>query len=151
MMWAYKCDATLTALGIHADAAAVNVNFWITEDEANLDPEQGGLLVYTEDAPREWGFAKFNTDRAAIERHLAASGAVPLRVPYRSNRAVLFDSDLFHASDRPRFREGYVHRRHQHHAALRPKGLLNQPPARRASCPGAPGCGAVRTVFRSFW
>jgi hypothetical protein len=111
MMWAYKCDATLTALGIHADAAAVNVNFWITEDEANLDPEQGGLLVYTEDAPREWGFAKFNMDRAAIERHLAASGAVPLRVPYRSNRAVVFDSDLFHASDRPRFREGYVNRR----------------------------------------
>src|SRR5436190_11739711 len=89
MMWAYKCDATLTALGIHADAAAVNVNFWITEDEANLDPEQGGLLVYTEDAPREWGFAKFNTDRAAIERHLASSGSVPLRVPYRSNRAVV--------------------------------------------------------------
>jgi len=111
MMWAYKCDATLTALGIHADAAAVNVNFWITEDEANLDPEQGGLLVYTEDAPREWGFAKFNMDRAAIERHLASSGAVPLRVPYRSNRAVVFDSDLFHASDRPRFREGYVNRR----------------------------------------
>ena len=111
MMWAYKCDATLTALGIHADAAAVNVNFWITEDEANLDAGRGGLLVYTEDAPREWGFTKFNTDRAAIERHLAASGSVPLRVPYRSNRAVVFDSDLFHASDRPRFREGYVNRR----------------------------------------
>ncbi len=111
MMWAYKCDATLDALGIHADAAAVNVNFWITEDEANLDPAQGGLLVYTQDAPRDWGFAKFNTDREAIARHLESSGSVPLRVPYRSNRAVVFDSDLFHASDRPRFREGYVNRR----------------------------------------
>jgi tetratricopeptide (TPR) repeat protein len=111
MMWAYKCDATLEALGTHADAAAVNVNFWITEDEANLDPEHGGLLVHTQDAPREWGFAKFNIDRDAIERHLESTGSVPLRVPYRSNRAVVFDSDLFHASDRPRFREGYVNRR----------------------------------------
>jgi tetratricopeptide (TPR) repeat protein len=111
MMWAYKCDATLSALGTHADAAAVNVNFWITEDEANLDPAQGGLLVYTQDAPREWGFAKFNKDRDAIARYLESSGSAPLRVPYRSNRAVVFDSDLFHASDRPRFREGYVNRR----------------------------------------
>lgn len=111
MMWAYKCDATLTALGTHADAAAVNVNFWLTEDEANLDPNAGGLLVYTQDAPREWGFAKFNTDQQSIERFLESSSKAPLRVPYRSNRAVVFDSDLFHASDRPRFREGYLNRR----------------------------------------
>jgi tetratricopeptide (TPR) repeat protein len=111
MMWAYKCDATLDALGTHADSAAVNVNFWITEDEANLDPEHGGLLVHTQDAPREWGFAKFNIDRQAIERHLESTGSTPLRVPYRSNRAVVFDSDLFHASDRPRFRAGYLNRR----------------------------------------
>lgn len=111
MMWGYKCDSALPALGTHADAAAVNVNFWITEDEANLDPEHGGLLVYTNDAPREWGFAKFNTDSETIERYLEACGSVPTRVPYRSNRAVVFDSDLFHASDRPRFRDGYLNRR----------------------------------------
>ncbi len=111
MMWGYKCDSALPALGTHADAAAVNVNFWITEDEANLDLEHGGLLVYTNDAPREWGFAKFNTDSETIERYLKSCGSVPLRVPYRSNRAVVFDSDLFHASDRPRFRDGYLNRR----------------------------------------
>lgn len=111
MMWGYKCDSTLPALGTHADAAAVNVNFWITEDEANLDPEHGGLLVYTNDAPREWGFAKFNMDSETIERYLESCGSVSIRVPYRSNRAVVFDSDLFHASDRPRFRDGYASRR----------------------------------------
>jgi len=46
MMWGYKCDSTLPGLAVHADAAAVNVNFWITEDEANLDPDGGGLRVY---------------------------------------------------------------------------------------------------------
>jgi hypothetical protein len=34
-----------------------------------------------------------------------------VRVPYRANRAVIFDSDLFHATDRPLFREGYLNRR----------------------------------------
>jgi Flp pilus assembly protein TadD len=111
MMWGYKCDNTLPGLAVHADDAAVNVNFWITEDEANLDPEHGGLLVHTQDAPRDWGFAKFNTDPAVIMRYLESVGSVPVRVPYRANRAVIFDSDLFHATDQPRFRDGYTHRR----------------------------------------
>jgi tetratricopeptide (TPR) repeat protein len=111
MMWGFKCDSTLPGLGIHADAAAVNVNFWITEDEANLDPERGGLRVYTADAPKEWGFAKFNTDSPTIQKHLESVGNVPIRIPYRANRAVIFDSDLFHASDSPHFRDGYTNRR----------------------------------------
>ena len=111
MMWGYKCESSLPGLGVHADAAAVNVNLWITEDEANLDPEHGGLLVYTHDAPRDWGFAKFNKDSATILEFLKSVGSVPVCVPYRANRAVIFDSDLFHASDRPRFREGYLDRR----------------------------------------
>jgi tetratricopeptide (TPR) repeat protein len=111
MMWGYKCDSTLPGLGAHADSAAVNVNFWITGDEANLDPEHGGLLVYTHDAPKDWGFAKYNKDSATILGYLDSVGSVPVRVPYRANRAVVFDSDLFHASDRPHFREGYLNRR----------------------------------------
>lgn len=111
MMWGYKCDASLPALGIHADAASVNVNFWITEDEANLDPAHGGLEVYTHAAPADWGFGKYNPDPAMLERWLATAGGETLVFPYRANRAVIFDSDLFHASDRPRFREGYLNRR----------------------------------------
>jgi hypothetical protein len=89
----------------------VNVNFWITPDEANLAPERGGLVVYTEDAPEEWGFAKYNYESKTILDYLESRGAVPVRVPYRANRAVIFDSDLFHATDRPLFREGYLNRR----------------------------------------
>jgi cytochrome c-type biogenesis protein CcmH/NrfG len=111
MMWGYKCESRLPGLGVHADEAAVNVNFWITEDEANLDREHGGLLVYRQEAPADWGFAKFNTDSEVIQRYLESEGEPPLRVPYRTNRAVVFDSDLFHATDRPVFREGYTNRR----------------------------------------
>jgi hypothetical protein len=111
MMWGYKCESSLPGLGVHADEAAVNVNFWITEDDANLDAEGGGLLVYRQDAPRDWGFAKFNKDSGTILRYLESTGGAPVRVPYRANRAVIFDSDLFHATDRPVFRDGYLNRR----------------------------------------
>ena len=111
MMWGYKCEYGLPGLAVHADAAAVNVNFWITDDSANLDPQGGGLLVYPQDAPEDWGFAKYNHDPAPILRYLESTGGEPLRVPYRANRAVIFDSDLFHATDRPQFRDGYLNRR----------------------------------------
>jgi tetratricopeptide (TPR) repeat protein len=111
VMWGYKCDSSLPGLGVHADAAAVNVNFWITDDSANLDPGHGGLLVYEHEAPRDWGFGKFNKDSDTILAYLESVHSAPLCVPHRANRAVIFDSDLFHASDRPRFREGYAHRR----------------------------------------
>lgn len=110
-LWGFKCDSSLTGLGVHADAAAVNVNFWITDESANLDPEGGGLLVYEHQAPLDWGFLKYNNDAQSILAYLDSLGSRTQRIAYRANRAVIFDSDLFHASDRPRFREGYAARR----------------------------------------
>lgn len=110
-MWAYKYDSRHPGIGLHADEAAVNVNFWITPDAANLDPERGGLVIHTRDAPPDWGFRRFNADAQAIRRYLQSEGSTAVRVPYRANRAVLFDSDLFHETDEFRFRSGYENRR----------------------------------------
>ncbi len=110
-MWGYKYDSRYSGIGVHADVAAINVNFWITPDDANLEPESGGLVVYTHDAPRDWSFQRFNTGSDEIYAHLESVGANKVRVPYRANRAVIFDSDLFHETDAFRFREGYENRR----------------------------------------
>ena len=110
-IWAFKYDSSLAGIGIHADSAAVNVNFWITPDEANLDPDHGGLVVWDKAAPLDWDFERFNGDIAATRAFLAANGAKAVTVPYRANRAVVFDSDLFHETDTIRFRDGYLNRR----------------------------------------
>ncbi len=110
-IWAFKYDSALDGIAIHADKAAVNVNFWITPDEANLDPEHGGLVVWDKAAPLDWDFEKYNGDIAATRDFLKRSGAHAQTVPYRANRAVIFDSDLFHETDSIRFREGYRNRR----------------------------------------
>lgn len=110
-VWGFKYDSALEGIAIHADAAAVNVNFWITPDDANLDPESGGLVVWDVAAPLDWDFTKFNTDEKAIRDFLAQSGAKPVVIPYRANRAVIFDSDLFHQTDAIRFKPGYQNRR----------------------------------------
>jgi tetratricopeptide (TPR) repeat protein len=111
--WSFKQDNALTALAMHADAAAVNVNFWITPDEANLDPDHGGLIVWNREAPKEWNFKEYNDQRKEPEvlAWLERQGAQAVTVPYRQNRALIFNSDLFHKSDRCRFRDDYESRR----------------------------------------
>lgn len=109
--WAFKYDSSLEGIGIHADEAAVNVNFWITPDQANLDPESGGLVIWDKQAPLDWDFAKFNADESAAYDFLAKSGSQPIKVPYRTNRAVIFDSNLLHKTDAIRFAPGYENRR----------------------------------------
>jgi tetratricopeptide (TPR) repeat protein len=109
--WAFKYDSKLDGIGIHADEAAVNVNFWITPDAANLDPESGGLVVWDKAAPLDWDFAKFNSDEKSAYAFLEESGARAITIPYRANRAVIFDSNLFHKTDAIRFADGYENRR----------------------------------------
>ncbi|MEZ0368971.1 MAG: tetratricopeptide repeat protein [Candidatus Sericytochromatia bacterium] len=108
-MWAYKYDSRREGIGIHADRAAINVNFWITPDAANLDPAHGGLLVYPAKAPEDWSFADINVDTEKALSFVAARE--PIRIPYRQNRAVVFNSRLFHATDTISFKDDYLMRR----------------------------------------
>ncbi len=111
MFWGFKYDSSLTGIRIHADKAAVNINFWITPDEANNDPEHGGLVVWDAAAPADWDVTQYNGDEKAARDFLAGLGAKPVTVPYRANRAVIFDSDLFHETDVIDFKPGYENRR----------------------------------------
>jgi tetratricopeptide (TPR) repeat protein len=110
-LWGFKYDSRLRGIGIHADQAAVNVNFWITPDGANQNPQTGGMVIWDVAAPPDWTVRKYNADEPAVRDFLAQTGAKPVTVPYRANRAVIFDSDLFHETDAIDFKEGYLNRR----------------------------------------
>jgi tetratricopeptide (TPR) repeat protein len=110
-LWAFKYDSRLSGIPMHADFAAVNVNFWLAPDEANLDPDSGGLVVWDKEAPADWDFQAYNTDLPAMRRFLDASKARPVRIAHRQNRAAIFNSDLFHETDTIRFKPGYENRR----------------------------------------
>ena len=110
-LWAYKYDSRLQGIATHADFAAVNVNFWVTPDDANRDPASGGLVIHKAHAPSDWAFRTYNADSARMAEFLAESGDEPVTVPYRQNRVVIFDSDLFHRTDDLDFRPGYENRR----------------------------------------
>jgi len=46
-----------------------------------------------------------------VRDFLEQAGASSVTIPHRTNRALVFDSDLFHETDRIVFKEGYLNRR----------------------------------------
>jgi hypothetical protein len=109
--WGFKYDQGMKGINLHADFARINANFWITPDEACLDKTKGGLLIYDVPAPTDWNFYSYNCDQKKIRAFLEEKNSKFVRVPYRCNRCVLFDSTYFHATDELYFKEGYTNRR----------------------------------------
>lgn len=110
-MWAFKYAYEQTAGGTHADSAAINVNFWIAPEKSNLDPGTGGMHVFDVVAPRHWRFDTYNGRPTLINHLLELQQAREVYVGYRPNRAVIFNSDLFHCTSRLRFGPQYEDRR----------------------------------------
>jgi tetratricopeptide (TPR) repeat protein len=109
--WAFKGLRPQSAVDVHADDAAVSVNFWVTPTEANLQPERGGLVVALTPPPPDWQIRDYDADQECIVTFLEKNAGNRLAVPYRQNRAVLFRSRLFHHSDGPNFASGYENHR----------------------------------------
>jgi tetratricopeptide (TPR) repeat protein len=109
--WAFKGLNRQAAVDVHADDAAVSVNFWVTPTEANVDPGHGGLVVCRAPPPDDWQIKGYEADQERIVTFLEQKATDSLAVPYRENRAVIFHSRLFHHSDHPVFAAGYENHR----------------------------------------
>jgi Flp pilus assembly protein TadD len=114
-MWSYRHRAAGGGVLAHTDLAAVTFNFWIAPDSANLDPGSGGLVLHAKEEPLEWDWMQINRQKslpevqARIEAFL--EDAPEIVIPHRSNRAVMFHSNLFHRSDRFAFADEFESRR----------------------------------------
>ena len=114
-------DDSCSAAGIndHCDPAAFNINLWLTPDEANLhalDPSlpHGGLVVFPVRPPEDSSYQDFNSFNSEKPGDFVARPDVAARavsVPYKRNRAVIFDSDFVHRSEAHSFKPGHESRR----------------------------------------
>uniref|UniRef100_A0A7S3BAN4 JmjC domain-containing protein n=1 Tax=Haptolina ericina TaxID=156174 RepID=A0A7S3BAN4_9EUKA len=108
--WGFKHDTLRAKTGIsaHVDFAAINVNFWVTPDVANLNQDSSGIVVY-----KRWAGHDATTLSAlnayGVDAKTLGLGPrdVKLRVGYQQNRAVLFNSGLFHSTDTINFKPGF--------------------------------------------
>lgn len=109
--WGFAYDAKLPGTDIHADDADFSLNLWTTPDSANLDPSTGGLVIWDKTAPSDWSFNDYNSGGDRVRQFLRQQNAESEIIPYRANRAVLFEGHLFHQSDGFTFAPGFANRR----------------------------------------
>ena len=109
--WAFKYDSKNKGINVHADDASINVNFWITSDQANLNKKTGGLKIWNKLPPKEWSFEEFNYNSPKIIKMLEAEKITHETIKYKENRAIIFNSRLFHATDNYNFKDSYEDRR----------------------------------------
>jgi len=88
-------------IGLHADPAAININIWLTDDNAR--ESGGGLEVYSHVPPQEAKVNEFNREFNTKEEELQLIEKLKQEgethtIEYKSNRAVLFTSDRYHRS-----------------------------------------------------
>jgi len=109
--WGFEYDSKLPGTDIHGDDADFSLNLWITPDSANLDPSTGGLVVWDKTAPGNWSFNDYNSGGDRVRQFLRHQNAESKIIPYRANRAVLFEGHLFHQTDGFTFAPGFANRR----------------------------------------
>lgn len=110
-VWAFKYMDNSEGVLIHADEAMINVNFWIIPDNANIDSNSGGMVVYNQTAPQEWHFNQYNKNTEYINNYLKDFKAESKKITYKQNRVVIFDSGFFHETDKFNFKSGYENHR----------------------------------------
>lgn len=109
---AFKYDSEISAgTNTHADNSNVNVNLYITSDDANLDPGNGGMEIWDAAAPDIQAMRRLNGSEELVRRFLERSGARRFTIPHRANRAIIFKSTQFHKTARFRFKTEYLSQR----------------------------------------
>ena len=109
--WSFKYDANRDGIGVHADDARVNVNFWITNDSANTNSDNGGMIIWKKTPRDNASFKDFNSLESIDKIKDEVKDTDFMKIPYKSNRAVIFNSKLYHVTDKIEFRDNYKDRR----------------------------------------
>lgn len=88
---------------IHVDNASLSLTVWLTDERYNLNPRTGGLVLYDVARPDDMRVDERYTPLEAPKYVSQRTKGRAITIPYKANRAILFDAALFHCTDRPRF------------------------------------------------
>jgi hypothetical protein len=100
--WAYLHTRSV-GLSTHTDAGLVTLNLYLTPDKYNQEPGTGGLVLTTARRPPSVSLVEYNSEPWATQYFQREHSDDEFVVEYRCNRLIIFDSRIYHRSDRIRF------------------------------------------------
>lgn len=110
--WSFIYDNEANGVGIHSDPSNFNVNIWVTPDECVKDPYSNGLNIYQVPIPPDSKREEYNNrDNPYLKNLIYSKPHSIFRIPYKCNRAIIFDASLPHETDRVSMIDGLKNRR----------------------------------------
>ena len=109
--WSFVYHNESPGVGLHADPSEFNVNIWVSSDESVKDKSLNGLLIYEMTPPPDWERKDWNHNPEKVKNYLDSNNVKPVKIDYKSNRAVIFNGAYFHESNGVSMKEGVENRR----------------------------------------
>jgi len=109
--WSFVYNNESPGVELHCDPSELNMNVWVSSDESIKDKSKNGLNIYELKPPRSWNRSEWNTNPSKVKKFIATKKIKPIKIDYKSNRAVIFNGTYFHSSNGVSMKEGVENKR----------------------------------------
>lgn len=109
--WSFVYFKNDAGVRMHADPSLINLNVWVSSDESVEDSSKNGLNIYKLLPPADWTRADWNNNPDKVKKYIMENNISPIKIGYKSNRAIFFNGAYFHETNGVSMKEGVENRR----------------------------------------
>tara|TARA_R100001480_G_scaffold67960_1_gene79316 strand:+ start:56 stop:661 length:606 start_codon:yes stop_codon:yes gene_type:complete len=109
--WSFLYTKNRAGVGLHCDPSIINLNIWVSSNDSVLDLEKNGLHIYKITPPKDWTREDWNNNAEKSLEYIKSNNVEPVKIKYKSNRAIFFDGSYFHKTNEVSMKEGFENMR----------------------------------------
>ncbi len=109
--WSFLYTKNKDGVGLHCDPSVINLNIWVSSNDSVLDLEKNGLNIYKITPPKDWTREDWNNNAEKSLDYIKSKNIEPVKIKYKSNRAIFFNGSYFHKTNEVSMKEGFENMR----------------------------------------
>lgn len=109
--WSFLYLRNKAGVGLHCDPSVINLNIWVSSNDSVLDTEKNGLHIYKVTPPKDWTRKDWNNNPEKSLNYIKSKNVEPVKIKYKSNRAIFFNGSYFHKTNEVSMKEGFENMR----------------------------------------
>jgi len=109
--WRFVYNYETKGVNIHCDPPLINLNVWVSSDKGIKDKSKNGLNIYKIKPPKNWTRNEWNSNFTKSLNYIKLKKIKPIKIEYKSNRAVFFDGAYFHNSNNVSMKKNFENKR----------------------------------------
>lgn len=113
--WSFVYDNQGKGAQLHCDPSIINLNIWLSSNDSVDNTSQNGLNIYKIKPPTGWSRNEWNsTSQQSLKKcfnYIKENNIKPMKIKYKSNRAVFFNGAYFHETNKVSMKGGVDNKR----------------------------------------